>query len=80
MGKSWHLNGALGQADVGHGVEGALGLCAGDALQRAQRLVKLHGAALQRCQKLCSFLRVQLKRRLPLLRRKLPLREFYNSS
>ncbi len=55
-----HLHCALGKADVGHGIEGALGLGAGDALQRAQRLVQLHRASLQRRQQLIALLSIQL--------------------
>lgn len=51
-----HLDGALGQANLGHGVEGALRLGAGDTLQRCERFVQLERAALERRQQLRALL------------------------
>ena len=66
-GAGTYLNGGLGEPDLGHCIQRALGLGACDALQRAERLVQLDGAPLQAIQQRLLLLCIQLVRGLSLL-------------
>ena len=63
-----HLNCSLGEPDLGHSVQSALGLSAGHALQGAERLVQLDGPPLQAVQQGLLLLSIELVGGLAFLR------------